>query len=158
MRPRALLLAAAALLAVPAGAAAEAEPKPLGLAISADLGGGGAISGDGVFEAEAVVGYHLAWGLSLELGLVLGLAPGTYFAVRPGLHYAIAETPFYARLAVDAGSPGGTMHWRWLLLGFGAELRFTRLFGGYAEFDGGVPLTEGAGVPMLLRLGFFLTF
>ena len=73
----------------------------------------------------------------------------------PDREYCLA---FYARLAADAGSPGGNMHWRWILLGFGAELRFTRLLGGYAELDGGVPLTGGAWVPILVRLGIFLTF
>lgn len=163
MRSRNLAFAAALALALaPAGAPARDAPgRPLGFTVSADLGGGaelGHAGSTGLGEMELTAGYHVGKGFSPEISLVLGLAPGTYFAIRPGVHYAIHETPFYLRAAFDAGSPGGSMHWRWIFAGGGVELRLTDLVGGFAEVDLGVPISPSAGAPFLGRAGIFLSF
>jgi hypothetical protein len=163
VRARTLALAAALASAAlaPARTPARDPARPLGFTVSADLGGGaelGSNGSTGLFEMELTAGYHVGKGFSPELSFVLGLDPGTYFAIRPGLHYAFQETPFYLRVAFDAGSPGGDMHWRWLLAGGGVELRMTDVVGGYVEIDLGVPLSASNGVPLLARAGVFLSF
>ncbi len=157
---------AAALLAVLLAAPASAQERrraegrrASGFTVSVDLGGGGDLSGPtGVFETEIAGGYAVGKGWALELGLVLGMAPGNYFGLRPGVHWGIPETPFYARLAFDVAGPSGSLDWRWLLLGAGVELRFTDVVGGFLEADTGIPLSGGFGVPLLARGGVFFSF
>jgi len=164
VRARTLALAAAlasSALAPARATARDVPARPVGFTVSADVGGGaelGSGGSTGIGEMELTAGYHLGKGFSPELSLVLGLAPGTYFAVRLGLHYAFNETPFYLRVAFDAGSPGGSMHWRWLLAGGGVELRLTDVVGGFVEIDLGVPISPSSGVPLLARAGIFLSF
>lgn len=157
------LLAAALLAAVCAPASAQdrrrGESRPSsGFTASADLGGGGDLSGPtGVFEVELVGGYALGKGWALELGLVLGMAPGNYFGLRPGVHWAISQ-PFYLRGALDVAGPNGSLDWRWLLLGGGVELRVTDVVGGFLEADTGIPLSSAFGLPLLARGGVFFSF
>ncbi len=150
-----------------AGADAEARQAPVGrspITVSADLGGGGAVgtgrefTPSGVFEAEVTASYLLGLGVSPELSLVLGLAPGTYVGLRPGLHVALPDMPFYVRAAIDLATPHDGLRARWLLLGGGAALRFTDALGGFAEVDTGLTLSTGFGVPFLLRAGAFVSF
>lgn len=157
-RPVLAAVAATALAAAPSPASAEGR-RPSGFTVSADLGGGGDLSGPtGVFEMEIAGGYALGAGWALELGLELGVAPGNYFGLRPGLHWSVPATPFYARLAFDSSGQRGSLEWRWLLLGAGAELRFTDVAGGFVEADTGAPLSSGFGVPLLARAGVFFSF
>ncbi len=167
---RALPLLLAAALAAPA-AAQEAQPPPghftpptqpgapTGLVVSVDVGGGGTIGGgttytpSGIFEGEVGVGYELPMGLRPELGLVLGLAPRTHFAIRPGLHYDLPDLPFYARGALDWSTSRGSGGWRWLLVGGGGALRLTDVLGAFAEADLGLPLASATGLGVLLRVG-----
>ena len=164
MRPRSLALAAAlacSALAPAPSPARDAPARPVGFTVSSDLGGGteiGRAGSTGLGEMELTAGYHVGRGFSPELSLVLGLSPGTYFAIRPGLHYALAETPFYLRVAFDASTARGTMQWRWLLAGVGGELRLTDVVGGFAELDLGVPISPASGMPFLARAGIFLSF
>lgn len=139
---------------------APASRAPIGLTLTADLGGGGTVGGDstGLFEGEVTAGYELPYGFRPELSLVLGMSPGTYAGLRPGLHYALADLPIYLRAALDWAYPHGEGKLRWLLLGAGAEFRFTGLFGIFGEADTGIPLTDGAGVPIELRGGVSLRF
>ena len=140
-------------------AALGARPLPLGIVLSADLGGGGRLGGGsqytprGVFEAELSAGYEVAAGFRPELSFMLGVAPTTYAALRIGFRYVVPDTPFYARAALDGSTERGTARWRWLLGGAGGEVRLTDVLGGFAEADLGVPLTSGAGIPVLLRAG-----
>jgi hypothetical protein len=158
-----LPLALAALLAlVPAGGARAEEPA--GFQVSVDLGGGGqlgtgsAYGGASLFELEATFAYDVALGLGPELSFVLGMTPGTYFAIRPGLRWNIPETPFYLRAVVDAATQIGYMSWRWVLLGGGFQLRFGDVLGFFAEGDSGFPIASGAGVPLLIRAGAVVRF
>jgi hypothetical protein len=158
---------AAALLALP-GAARPADPpadtRPIGLVLSADLGGGGqlgtgsAYDPPGVFELEVGVAYEVFFGLAPQLSMVLGMAPGASFAIRPGLEWFIPETPFYLRAAFDASTQVGYLAWRWMLLGGGAAIRITDVLGFLVEADSGFPLSSGAGVPLLVRAGAFARF
>jgi hypothetical protein len=162
-----LLLAVAALLALP-GAALPADPDsgsaPVGLVVSVDLGGGGQVGASSaydppaVFEFELGVAWEIAFGLAPQISMVLGMAPGTSFAIRPGLEWFIPETPFYVRAAVDASTQIGYLKWRWLLLGAGLALRITDVLGFMVEGDTGIPLASGFGVPLLLRAGAFTRF
>ena len=158
---------AAALLALPTVARPADPPpasKPVGLIVSANLGGGGQLgSGSaydppGIFELEAGVAYDIVFGIAPQLTMVLGMAPGASFAIRPGIEWFIPETPFYVRAAFDASTQVGYMAWRWVLLGVGASLRITDTLGFLAEFDSGFPLSSGAGVPLLVRAGAFARF
>jgi hypothetical protein len=162
-----LPLAAAALLALP-GVARPADPpsgsSPVGLILSASVGGGGQV-GQGsaydppaVFELEFGVAYEIAFGIAPQMSMVLGMAPGTSFAIRPGLEWFIPETPFYLRAAVDASTQVGYLEWRWLLLGGGVAVRITDVLGFTVEADSGFPLANGVGVPLLLRAGAFARF
>jgi hypothetical protein len=158
---------AAALLAVP-GAALPAEPgpesRPVGLVLSADIGGGGqlgtgsAYDPPGVFELEVGVAYELFLGLAPQLSMVLGMAPGASFAIRPGLAWYLPETPFYLRAAFDASTQVGYLAWRWMLLGAGAAIKVTDTLGFLVEADSGFPLSSGAGVPLVVRAGAFARF
>jgi hypothetical protein len=162
-----LPLAAAALLALP-GVARPADPPsgsgPVGLVVSADIGGGGqlgagsAYSPPSVFELEVGVAYEVFFGLAPQLSMALGMAPGASFAIRPGLEWFIPETPFYLRAAFDASTQVGYLAWRWMLLGGGAAIRITDVLGFLVEADSGFPLSSGAGVPLLVRAGAFARF
>lgn len=167
---RFLPLALAALLAAPWPSPAAADStttsarRPVGFTLSADLGGGGQLGSGSryqppsLFEFEATAGYYVGLGLSPELSFVLGMSPGTYFAIRPGLHFAVPQSPFYVRVAVDAATQIGYLEWRWVLLGGGLELRLTDAVGFYGEGDTGVPLSAGVGVPLMVRAGAFYSF
>jgi len=161
-------LAAAAILAA-GGPASAADDGPktrrsIGFTLSADLGGGGQLGAGSaydppsLFELEVTAGYYIGLGLAPELSLVLGMSPGAYFAIRPGLHWAVPGAPFYLRAAVDAATQIGYLEWRWILLGGGLELHFSDAVGFYAEGDTGIPLVAGAGVPLMVRAGAFYSF
>jgi hypothetical protein len=155
----ALLLPAVALSAEPA-----APSKPLGFAVTANLGGGGqlgtgsAYDPPGIFELEVGIAYDVVFGISPQLAMALGMAPGASFAIRPGLAWYIPETPFYVRASFDASTQVGWLAWRWMLLGAGAALRITDVLGIMGEFDSGFPLSSGAGVPLLVRAGAIIRF
>jgi hypothetical protein len=167
---RVLPLLVAAALSAPAGAQ-EAPPlpghftppaqpgAPVGVVVSVDVGGGGIIGGgtqytpSGLFEGEVDVGYELGRGLRPELGLVLGLAPRSHFALRPGIHYELPDLPLYARGALDWSTMNGSGGWRWLLVGGGGALRLTDVLGAFAEADLGFPLAAATGLGVLLRVG-----
>ena len=166
----------AAILALPAPAAAQGSPSasstpmapassgPAGLHIDANLGGGGQLGAGsaydppGIFELEVGVAFEVFAGLAPQLSFVLGMSPGTTFAIRPGLAWFVPETPFYLRAAFDASTQVGYLAWRWLLLGGGFALRVTDTLGFLAELDSGVPLGNGVGVPLLVRAGAFARF
>lgn len=163
LRPPALLLA---LLLAPLAARGQAgaSDSPSGFVLTAGLGGGGSVGAasqytrTGVFEAELTGGWELPLGIRPELSMALGFAPRSYFALRPGLHVALPDLPFYARAAVDVSSVTGTTTWHWLLLGGGGELRFTDVAGLFAEADLGIPLRDGVGLGLLLRGGVAFRF
>jgi len=162
-----LPLAAVALLALP-GVARPADPPsgsgPVGLVVSADIGGGGqlgagsAYSPPSVFELEVGVAFEVFFGLAPQLSMVLGMSPGTSFAIRPGLEWFIPETPFFLRAAFDASTQVGYLEWRWLLLGAGFAIKITDVLGFTVEGDSGFPLASGVGVPLLVRAGAFARF
>jgi hypothetical protein len=161
-------LVAAALLALPVAArAADPAPSssgPAGLLVVVDIGGGGQIGAGSaydppsVFELELTVGYDVVAGVTPQMGFVLGMSPGTSFAIRPGLSWYLPETPFFLRAAVDASTQVGYLSWRWLLLGGGFALKITDVFGFQAEVDTGIPLASGVGVPIIARAGAFVRF
>jgi hypothetical protein len=162
-----VLALALLLLALPAPALpADPTPssKPIGLVVTADLGGGGqlgtgsAYDPPGIFELEVAIAYDIALGISPQLAMVLGMSPGASFAIRPGLAWFVPETPFYLRAAFDASTQVGYLAWRWMLLGGGVALRVTDVLGFMAEFDSGFPLSSGAGVPLLVRAGAVVRF
>ena len=163
-RPSVLLLAVLALAPSRALAEEEAPDAPSGFVLTAALGGGGAVgvsaqdTRTGVLEAELTGGWELPLGVRPELALVLGFAPRSHFAFRPGVHVALPDLPFYARAAVDVSSATGTMDWHWLLLGGGGEVRFTDVAGLFAEADVGVPLRSGVGLGLLVRGGVAFRF
>lgn len=140
-------------------AATSSAAAPLGLVLSADLGGGGTLGGGseftprGVFEAELSAGYELPAGFRPELSVLLGVAPRSNAGLRLGLHYSLPDVPFYVRFAIDGSTVRGPARWRWLLAGVGGEVRLTDVLGGFAEADLGLPLTSGSGVPVLVRAG-----
>jgi len=162
-----LPVAAAVLLALPGGARPTDPPSgtgPVGFIVSADIGGGGqpgagsAYSPSGVFEFEAGVAYEVFFGIAPQLSMVLGMSPGAYFAIRPGLEWFIPETPFFLRAAFDASTQIGYLEWRWLLLGAGLAIKITDVLGFMVEGDSGFPLASGVGVPLLIRAGAFARF
>jgi hypothetical protein len=165
-----LLAAAAALSCHPAGArAGDAAPPAAssgktGLIVWADLGGGGQIGAGSayqpanIFELELGFAYEVWGGLAPQMAFVLGMSPGTTFAIRPGLAWYLPDTPFYLRAAVDASTQVGYLDWRWLLLGGGFALRITDVFGFMVEGDSGFPLASGVGVPVLVRAGAVARF
>lgn len=156
--------AAALALVLAAPAWAEERPRPGGGApggpfVSVDLGGGGDLSGPtGVFEAELAAGWGFGRNAAAELALVLGMAPGNYFGLRPGFHVGLPDTPVYLRAALDVAGQNGSLDWRWFLFGVGAEMRFTGTVGAFAEADTGAPLSRAFGVPLLARAGMFFSF
>lgn len=157
---------AAAILALPGLAAAQASSPsdPPRLHLDVNLGGGGqlgagsAYSPPAIFELEAGVAYEVFAGIAPQVSFVLGMSPGTTFAIRPGLSWFVPETPFFLRTAFDASTQVGYLAWRWLLLGGGFALRVTDAFGFMAEVDSGFPLGNGVGVPLLVRAGTFVRF
>ncbi|MFL5274215.1 MAG: hypothetical protein ACJ79E_19320 [Anaeromyxobacteraceae bacterium] len=132
---------------------------PLGVVVSADLGGGGRLGGGseftprGVFEGEVTAGYDLVAGFRPEVSVLLGVTPRSYVGLRLGVHYALPDMPFYVRAAVDGSTVRGPARWRWLLAGAGTEVQLTDVLGGFAEADLGLPLTSGAGLPEQVRAG-----
>jgi hypothetical protein len=164
MRRLLAALAAALPLAAPAQEGGPA-PSPSGLTLTASLGGGGELgleSGEaGVFELEAAVGWELPGGaVRPELAAALGLAPDSHVALRPGVRVALPGLPIHCRLALDAATSRGAsgLDLRWLLVGVGAEIRWTSLLGMYGEVDTGAPLSSRAGLPLLVRAGATFRF
>ena len=165
---RPVLGALAAMFLVLAGAARAADPpsdsRPVGLIVSADLGGGGqlgtgsAYDPPGIFELEVGVAYEVFFGIAPQVSMALGMAPGASFAIRPGIEWFIPESPFYLRAAFDASTQVGYLAWRWLLLGGGAAIRITDVLGFMVEGNSGFPLSSGAGVPLIVRAGAFARF
>lgn len=149
--------ALAALLAVSPASAQDGGP-----AFTASLGGGAELGLDdgekaGVGEVEATAGWEFeSIGVRPEVAFVFGLQPDTHAGLRAGLRYFLRDSPIQLRAAMDWSSARNEDLWfrRWLLLGVGAEFRITRGFGLFAEFDSGIPLRDGAGVPLLFRGGF----
>jgi hypothetical protein len=168
MRRLPLAALALALASSPAASSAQdgaAGPvTPLGATFTATLGGGGEVglsSGKaGVLEAEVAAGWELAsLGLRPELAIAIGLAPDTNLALRPGVRWSVPESPLQLRVALDrSNAREGGFRWRWLLVGLAAEIRVTSLLGLYAEIDSGAPLSDRAGVPLLLRGGASFRF
>jgi hypothetical protein len=163
LRPT-LLVLALLLSAFPAATRAQSgtapAPGPTGIVVSGTLGGGvevGSSDSTGQAELEVTAGWDLgSW--RPELGLLLGLAPGSYAGIRPGARIPLPDSPFYARAALDWAHQGGDWHLRWLFVGAGAELRLTSVLGLVAEADAGVPLTSERGIGLLARAGFTFRF
>jgi hypothetical protein len=161
------LVAAPALVSAqdPAGTKTAA---PSGFTFTSSLGSGGELGLDskyakgksGVFELELLAGYDLeAIALRPELGLVVGLAPDSNLALRPGVRWQLAGLPIQLRAALDASDARDTSwRWRWLLVGAATEIRVTSLLGLFAEADTGIPLSRTSGLPLLLRGGASFRF
>lgn len=162
------LIAGALALAAPAAVQAQsaaASPAPTGLALAASLAGGvepGLESGrSGVLELELLAGWEIPataarTGLIIrpELGVVLGSAPDTHVALRPGVRLSIPETPLWLRAAGDwSNARGKDPRWRWVLVGVAWEVRLTAFLGLTFEADTGFPVSGSAGLPLLLRVG-----
>ena len=147
-------LALALSLALPHLAAAQEGS----LVFTGGLGGGGELGLEdgeaGVAEMEFAVGWEFApTSIRPELGVSVGFAPDGHVALRPGVRYTLPELPFQVRIALDASNSRDPFRWRWLLVGVAAELRVTSTFGLFAGVDSGAPLSEDAGVPLLVRAG-----
>lgn len=167
-----LSLAAISLASAPARSSAQAAPAvqspapaathevgPGQLVVTGSVGAGGELglaAGEktGVVEIEVTGGYEFrSLALRPELGLTLGLAPDTHFAIRPGIRWTLPDMPLQLRAALDFANSRGKTEWRWLLLGAAVEIRLTGVFGLFAGIDSGVPLAGAAGVPFLVRAG-----
>jgi hypothetical protein len=163
---RRLLLAA--IVAIPlVGLAQEGAPAPVptGLTATASIGAGGELGLEqdedaGVVEVEASVGYEIPRSnFRPELAAVLGFAPDSYFALRPGVRIGLPGYPIQIRVALDASNARDRdFGWRWLLVGVAGEIRLTSLLGLYAEVDTGAKLSSDAGVPLLVRAGASFRF
>lgn len=161
------LLRALALFAVTAAAAAPARgsaaPGPERsqgrIATTVSLAGGleAGSTSNGLGELELTFGYEFG-AARPELGVILGLAPGDYAAVRPGVHFDIGSLPAYGRAALDFGNERDGWQVRWVLLGAGAEARITSELGAFAEADVGLPMASDFGLALLARAGFSLRF
>jgi hypothetical protein len=135
--------------------------SPSGLVVTGSLGGGAELglpasaSGKpGVLEVEMSAGYEIEpIALRAELAGAFGLAPSSHVALRPGVRWTVPEVPLQLRAALDWSTARGETRWRWLLLGAAYEIRFTSLFGLYAEVDTGAPLGRESGLPFLVRAG-----
>jgi hypothetical protein len=163
--PASSRLARVALLAVLAASAhaAAAVEAPGGLVFTAGVGGGVELGLEGekagLAETELAVGWeHEATGVRPELGVALGLAPDTHFALRPGLRWAAPEIPIQLRVALDWSNARDERRWRWLLLGGVFELRWTSAFSLFAGVDLGFPVGRDAGLPLLARGGAAFRF
>jgi hypothetical protein len=153
--PRAPLLALLAVAALAAPAEARAE-----LVVAPSLAGGveaGRHDATGLGELELALGWELPV-VRPELGLVVGLAPDTYAALRPGLRASLLGGPLYVRGALDWAHAGGDWRFRWLLAGAGVEARLTSVLGGFVEADAGFPLGDDDGVGLLVRAGLAFRF
>jgi hypothetical protein len=151
-----VLLSAAPVASSAATAAPRRDAGPTGVTFLSSLGGGtevGRSESTGLAELELGLGYDVGQ-VRPEVALLLGLAPGTYAGIRPGVHLPLAGTPFYARAALDWAHQGGDWGLRWLVAGGGAELRLTSVLGIFAAGDVGLPLTSDRGVALLARAGF----
>jgi hypothetical protein len=160
-----LLLLLAAL--VPSSPRAQVGRGPstgsdTGLVVGVDVGGGTALGAgtqytrSALLEAELSLGYDLPYGIRPEVALALGAVPRGHVALRPGVHVAFSEVPFYVRGALDWSTVRGTGEWRWLLAGAGGEIRLTGALGGFAEVDLGIPLARSAGLGVMVRTGIAL--
>jgi hypothetical protein len=162
---RRLLSLCAALAVLPTMASAQGGarrswvPGESGFVLGFDLGGGTTFGAGsrytsaGRFDGELSVGYEFPYGIRPEIAVALGIAPGQFFAIRPGVHVAIPETPFYVRGALDWTTISGVGTWRWLIAGAGGEIRLTGVLSGFAEVDLGLPVRSNTGVETLLRAG-----
>jgi hypothetical protein len=164
-RPTLTVLAALSALLLPSlGAAQSSVPSgvtaSLSLAGGAELGLASNAGGAGLGELEGAIGYEFeSVGLRPELGLVIGLAPGSDFAFRPGVRLALPGVPLQFRAALDASTARVSgLSWRWLLLGVATELRFTSTLALFGELDSGAPLNSRAGLPLLFRAGAAFRF
>jgi hypothetical protein len=168
--PRPLVLLAALLALSPAAASPDAQQNqapaaeaPVGLVVTAGLGGGGtpgrgSDSSHGLFELELGAGFELAAGLRPEAAFVLGLAPSGHVGLRAGLRYSFPDLPLFVRGAFDWSSLLRAGAWRWLLLGAGTELQLTDVLGGFAEADVGLPPGRDIGFGFLVRAGVSFRF
>lgn len=167
MRTSSLIVAAALAVAAAPAAAQDAvtTPPPGGLALAATMAGGGEAGLDrgkaGLLELELLAGWEIPAsearaGLIVrpEVALVLGTHPDTHAALRPGVRLSVPETPLWVRAAVDwSGARGKDPRWRWVLAGVAWEVRLTDALGLTFEADTGLPLADGAGMPIMLRAG-----
>jgi hypothetical protein len=150
------------------GVAAAQQPvltgraeAPSGFVVTGSLGGGaelglpeGASGKAGILEVEVTGGWEIPQiSLRPELGAVFGLAPSSHVALRPGIRWTLPDLPIQLRAALDWSTARGETRWRWLLLGAAYEIRFTNLFGLYAEVDTGPSIGTEAGLPFLVRAG-----
>ncbi len=163
------LCAAFALLPTLASAADDGlasrpwVPGQSGFVLSADFGGGTAVGAGSQYtpgwrsELELIGGYEFPYGIRPEFGVVLGIAPTWFGALRPGVHVALPDLPLYVRAALDWSSiDNGVLQLRWLHGGVGAETRLTGMLSGFAEVDLGMPLRNDSGVSMMIRAGVTL--
>src|SRR5512138_977101 len=159
---RARLALAALSVASFATGASAVEPAS-GLVVSAGVGGGVELGLEGekagVAETELTVGWeHERTGVRPELGLGLGLAPDTHFALRPGVRWVAPELSIHLRIALDWSNARADRRWRWLLIGGAFELRWTSAFSLFAGVDLGFPVGKDAGLPLLARGGASFRF
>lgn len=160
LRTLSLVLVALGLAVPGRGSAAPVLERSQGrIATTVSLGGGAEVgsTSNGLGELELTVGYELG-DVRPELGLLLGLAPDDYVALRPGVHVDLPTLPVYARAALDYGNERRGWKVRWILLGAGAETRLTSEMGVFAEADVGFPMASDFGLAMMVRAGFSLRF
>jgi hypothetical protein len=167
---RALPLLTCCALALGAGAA-QAQPDPTaptaagspsapsGLVFAASLGAGGETGMTqgkaGLLELEVAAGWeHQATRLRPELAVVLGVAPESSVAIRPGLRAGLAQVPVWLHAAIDFSTARDEgLHTRWLLFGAAWEIQFNTALAFDLGFDFGIPLASSSGVPLMLRAG-----
>jgi hypothetical protein len=159
-----LLLSCALALSARAASAQAGDPAgspsaPTGLTLAASGAAGGETglsSGkSGLLELELAAGWeHQPTRLRPELAIAFGVAPESSFAVRTGLRAGLAEVPVWLRAAVDFSTARRRgAHARWLLFGAAWELQLNTLLALDLGVDFGVPLSDAAGVPIMLRAG-----
>jgi len=161
---RRLLFPLVSLVALFAAGPAAAQ-SPSGPTVSLSLAGGGELGlvesfEPGVGEVAGTLGWELGvLGLRPEVQLAIGVAPDGHVALRPGVSWSPAGFPLRARVAVDAANARERdLHWRWLLVGAGAEVRLTGRLSFDAGLDLGFPLGDNIGIPLLARVGSTLRF
>ncbi len=171
---RALLVTTACALAMALPAAVRAQPfespTPGALVFSASMAGGveaGLDTGKaGLFEAELTAGWDLPGSAAREgftwrpeLGLALGMAPDTHFAIRPGVRVSVPGTPLWLRAALDwSNARDQDPRWRRLLVGAAWEIRMTGALGLNLEADTGLKLSGSSALPILVRAGATFRF